>query len=100
MQSEKQHHLSAKHILSVRCAAPQILRVISGQVWITQSHDAVDHFLKAGESMLLRSDRCVIEAQLDSHFRVANPPQPKWHQRWHHHVASAFAQWGHRLWPG
>lgn len=100
MQTEKAHHLSANHILSVRCTAPQILRVISGQVWITQSHDAVDHFLKAGESMLLRSDRCVIEAQLDSHFRVALPPQLAGYPRWLRHAASAFAQWGHRLWPG
>ncbi|MGV0959516.1 MAG: DUF2917 domain-containing protein [Limnohabitans sp.] len=69
MHPQTDQSLAAQRILTLRCAAPRQLRVISGWVWITQSHDGCDHFLRAGESMLLHNERCVIEALSDSHFR-------------------------------
>lgn len=91
MHSDQEHNLSANHILSMRCAAPQMLHVISGCVWITQSNDSVDYFIRAGESMLLHSERCVIEAQLDSRLRVSDSTRPAWNQRRHRYAASAIA---------
>jgi Protein of unknown function (DUF2917) len=73
MHSQTNQSLAAKHILTLRCAAPRQLRVISGCLWITQSHDGCDHFLRAGESMLVHNERCVIEALSDSHFLWQEP---------------------------
>lgn len=98
MHSDQEHNLSANHILSMRCAAPQMLHVISGCVWITQSNDSVDYFIRAGESMLLHSERCVIEAQLDSRLRVSDSTRPAWNQRRHRYAASAISNGWHPPW--
>jgi hypothetical protein len=69
MHPQTDQFLAAQRILTLRCAAPQKLHVISGYLWITQSHDGYDHFLRAGETLLLHNERCVIEALSDSQFR-------------------------------
>ena len=69
MHPQTDQSLAAQRILTLRCAAPRKLHVISGYLWITQSHDGCDHFLRAGESILLHNERCVIEALSDSQFR-------------------------------
>ncbi|MGV0983346.1 MAG: DUF2917 domain-containing protein [Limnohabitans sp.] len=73
MHTQKDQYLAANLILTLRCPVPQLLRVRSGCVWITQSHDSTDHFIRAGESMLLHNERCVIEALSDSHFEFDAP---------------------------
>ena len=69
MHPHTDQFLAAQRILTLHCPAPRQLRLNSGLVWITQSHDGCDHFLRAGESMLLHNERCVIEALSDSHFQ-------------------------------
>jgi hypothetical protein len=39
----------------VRCDHACVLRVLSGQVWITQMNDPDDHFLDAGQTMVVRT---------------------------------------------
>ena len=73
MHTQKDQYLAANLILTLRSPAPQVLRVLSGCVWITQSHDSTDHFIRAGESMLLHNERCVIEALSDSHVEFDAP---------------------------
>jgi Protein of unknown function (DUF2917) len=106
MPPQTDQALAAKHIVTLRCAAPRQLRVISGYLWITQSHDGCDHFLRAGDSMLLHNERCVIEALSDSQFRWEAPeevacakarqPKPnigspiRWQLRLTAHVADVF----------
>ncbi|WP_090142142.1 DUF2917 domain-containing protein [Limnohabitans sp. DM1] len=58
--------LPAQGILTVHKPLTVQLRVISGCVWLTESHDPIDHFWQAGDSFCLHSDRAVIEAQQDS----------------------------------
>ena len=73
MQQQTQQSLAAQSILTLCCPRPRQLHVTSGFVWVTQSHDGYDHFLRAGESMLLQGQCCVIEALQDSHLQWDAP---------------------------
>jgi hypothetical protein len=73
MHRQTDQTLAAQSILTLCCSYPRQLRVTSGFVWITQSHDGWDHFLCAGESMQLHGQCCVIEALQDSHLQWDAP---------------------------
>lgn len=76
--------------LQLRCWQPlqagMRLRVVSGRLWLTQSGDAQDHFLHAGDALHLSDQRVVIEAQCDTRyvFEAAQPPEahPLWRLFW------------------
>ncbi len=53
-------------LVTLRKAKAMQLRVISGCVWLTESHDPIDHFLQAGDSFCVHSERTVVQAQQDS----------------------------------
>ena len=85
--------LPAQGILTLRKPSALQLRVLSGCVWLTESHDPTDHFLQAGDSVNLHSDRVVIEAQQDSLITlmpVAQAPLTK--ANWRHPTALGPAQ--------
>ena len=112
MHTQKDQYLAAKLILTLRCPAPQLLRVRSGCVWITQSHDSTDHFIRAGESMLLHNERCVIEALSDSHFELDEPvakavsktaktaPVTRARSRWRSRYPGIMVGWAQRPFKG
>ncbi len=112
MQAKKDQYLAAKLILTLRSPAPQVLRVLSGCVWITQSHDSTDHFIRAGESMLLHNARCVIEALSDSHFELDDPmakavsktattgPVTRVRNRWRSRYPGIMVGWAQRPFRG
>lgn len=61
-----------------------LLRVLSGRVWVTQSHDLTDHFLSAGQSLPLRPGAwVVVGAETDATLRIDDAAtrtlQPLWH---------------------
>lgn len=58
--------LPAQGILTLHKPSATQLRVLSGRVWLTQSHDPNDHFLQTGDTFFLHDERAVIEAQKDS----------------------------------
>ncbi|WP_158272813.1 DUF2917 domain-containing protein [Limnohabitans sp. T6-5] len=66
MHSEQRQALPAQGILTLRKQPAMQLRVISGRVWLTESRDPGDHFLQAGDTFRLHSDRAVVEALKDS----------------------------------
>jgi len=39
----------------------QVLYVLSGRLWVTQPGDAADHFVQAGDELVLAGGRTVIE---------------------------------------
>lgn len=70
-----------------RSARPVELQVLAGRVWITQSGDEDDHFLAAGDTLVLRRGAlALIEAQSGARLRVfspvpaALPSTPWWHR--------------------
>lgn len=59
--------LQPGRLIRWRRAAGTRLCVSSGRVWVTQAHDPDDHFLEAGQSMLLRPHaRVLIGAERDA----------------------------------
>lgn len=66
MNSAQTQTLPAQGILTLRKPSALQLRVLSGCVWLTESHDPADHFLQAGDSFFLQTEQVVIEAQEDS----------------------------------
>jgi hypothetical protein len=66
MNSAQTQTLPAQGILTLRKPSALQLRVLSGCVWLTESRDPTDHFLQAGDSFFLHTERVVIEAQEDS----------------------------------
>lgn len=98
MQSEHHHAMQTHEILTLRNPSSLVLRVITGQVWLTESGDMTDHFVTEGEIKFLRSARCVLEAQTncliaivplrDTHAQTWTIQQPRhgtvrqWSQRW------------------
>lgn len=75
MQTTPSQTLPAKSILTVHKPLAVKLRVISGCVWLTESHDPIDHFLQAGDCLCLHSERAVIEAQKDSQIALTSAAQ-------------------------
>lgn len=98
MQSEHHHAMQTHDIFTLRNPSSLLLRVITGQVWLTESGDMIDHFVTEGEIKVLRSARCVLEAQTncliaivplsDTHFQTWTIQQHRhgtvrqWDQRW------------------
>ncbi len=66
MNSAQTQTLPAQGILTLRKPSALQLRVLSGCVWLTETRDPTDHFLQAGDSFCLHTERVVIEAQEDS----------------------------------
>lgn len=98
MHSEHPHVMQTHDIVTLHPPSALVLRVITGQVWLTESGDMTDHFVKGGETKVLKSARCVLQAQ--THSLIAIEPlsdtpmqtlaiqQPRhetdrpWDQRW------------------
>jgi hypothetical protein len=66
MHSEQRQALPAQAILTLHKQPATQLRVISGCVWLTESHNPQDYFLQPGDAIHLQSDRTVVEALKDS----------------------------------
>jgi len=49
-----QHHLETGQARTLDARAASELHVLRGVLWLTQSHDANDYFLAAGQTMALR----------------------------------------------
>ena len=70
-----------------RSARPVELQVLAGRVWVTQSGDEDDHFLAAGDTLVLRRGAlALIEAPAGASLRVFSPvpaaqPSTPWWQR-------------------
>ncbi len=54
--------LPAGQVLSLRCHPGTVLRVIHGRLWVTQTHDGQDHFVRAGATLRLTGGHVVLEA--------------------------------------
>ena len=54
--------LSPGHPVSLWLSAGQVLRVLNGTAWITQSDDPQDHVLHAQQQLQVRGGRVVVEA--------------------------------------
>lgn len=66
MHSAHPQALPTHALVTLHKAKAVQLRVISGCVWLTESHDLKDHFLQAGDTFCLLSERAVVQAQQDS----------------------------------
>lgn len=98
MPSEHHHAMQTHDIFTLHNPSSLVLRVITGQVWLTESDDPTDHFVKGGEIKVLKSARCVLEAQTNcliaivplhnTHLQTLAIQQPRhvtdrlWEQRW------------------
>ena len=101
MNSAQTQPLPAQGILTLRKPSALQLRVLSGCVWLTESRDPTDHFLQAGDSFFVHTERVVIEAQEDSLIvwtPTANTPfararRPDAPAKGRAHVPGMFAPW-------
>jgi hypothetical protein len=98
MPSEHHHAMQTHDIVTLRQPSALVLRVITGQVWLTESGDMTDHFVTGGEIKVLKSARCVLQAQTncliaivplsDTPLQTLAIQQPRhgtdrpWDQRW------------------
>lgn len=48
-------------VCRLQARAGQVLYVLSGRLWVTQPGDAADHFVHAGDELVLSGGRIVIE---------------------------------------
>jgi len=48
-------------VCRLQARAGQVLYVLSGRLWVTQPGDAADHFVRAGDELVLSGGRTVIE---------------------------------------
>ena len=58
-----QQYLAAGQTQSLPEGAATVLHVVNGLLWLTQSGDANDHFVAAGQSIALRGSRVVVQAE-------------------------------------
>ena len=58
-----QHHLETGQARTLDARAASELHVLRGVLWLTQSHDANDYFLAAGQTMALRGSTAVVQAE-------------------------------------
>jgi hypothetical protein len=56
----RQLSLSPRELLTLTPTQPTTLHLQSGALWVTQTGDDRDHFLKAGQSMLLAPHRVTV----------------------------------------
>jgi hypothetical protein len=99
MHSEQRQALPAQAILTLHKQPATQLRVISGCVWLTESHNPHDYFLQPGDAVHLQSDRTVVEALKDSviafmppsaaiaHASLKKLATPRW-LLWRHPMAA------------
>lgn len=57
------HHLSAGQTQTLHPRPGAVLRVQGGQLWITQTGNAEDHFIRAGGILPLTRGRVVVQAE-------------------------------------
>lgn len=48
-------------VCSLQARPGQVIYVLSGRLWVTQPGDAADHFVQAGDELVLVGGRTVIE---------------------------------------
>lgn len=70
--------LSSGAIQAFAATRNTVLVVEQGTLWLTQTHDAQDHVLKAGQSLPLKSGRVVLEAEPGccARYRLEPPQRP------------------------
>jgi len=79
----KTQTLAAGQTRTLVDGAPADLHVLRGVLWLTQSGDPTDYFLRAGQSMALAGTRAVVQAQhgrpaaylLQAPCALAGPPR-------------------------
>lgn len=76
--------LAAGQTQTLAVGAPSELHVLRGVLWLTQSGDPTDYFVRAGQSMALAGTRTVVQAEggrpaaymLQAPSALASKPNP------------------------
>lgn len=92
---QQQQLLHASRIVTVEGCKGLRIRLLQGQLWVTQTNDPHDHFLQAEQMLPLTSGRVVIEAEQDSQYVLEDLPGTRHLLR---HVWRAWRRWCSSAW--
>ncbi|WP_101047521.1 DUF2917 domain-containing protein [Macromonas nakdongensis] len=71
------HRLPADQALTLATAPGQVLRVLAGRLWLTQSGQPDDRFVSAGQTWVLGPGRTVVQADAGpARYTVGPAPAP------------------------
>jgi hypothetical protein len=74
--------LSPGELLTLTPTQPTTLHLKSGALWVTQTGDDRDHYLKAGQTMLLASHRLTVMQAEGVSVRASLAPADKHGPKW------------------